>query len=585
VEVVLGGGATGRLLREKLKLPVVTIARRDMDVIRALLRAKEHSHRIGLTSFGGATSGVDLMASILDVDIRLLEFRTTPELVNNITQAVHDGYRCIVGGGVCKTIAETVGGEGFVVVPGDRVIQQALEEARVIAESQRRTKQEAERLRVILHSVKEGVVGIDSKGNIDLINPVAADMFRLDADTVMNKPMPRDLQGAGLRKVLESGEAEVDKFRTVSGVDMFINSLPVNVSEDTRAVVATFTKVSRIQDLDRRLKEKLYAKGFMARYSLDDFRGECDSVARLREKALQYASTEASILIQGETGTGKEILAQGIHLASRRCRGPFVAVNCSALSETLLESELFGYEEGAFTGAKRGGKQGLFELASGGTLFLDELADVSHSIQVRLLRAIEEKAVMRVGGDRIVPVDVRILASSYKDLAQAALLGTFRSDLYFRIATLKLNTIPLRERIEDIPILIESLLKRYSTPDMVSLLPLSKEVFSRMKNHPWLGNIRELDSLIQRFLALLSTNRFDAQKLVLEIMNELSNETSQLSNITNIEDANRNLKEQLRKYEMEIIEETLGMTENNKAKAAKILGISVNSLWRKLRNN
>jgi propionate catabolism operon transcriptional regulator len=572
-------------LREKLKLPVVTIARRDMDVIHALLRAKEHSHRIGLTSFGGATSGVDLMASILDVDIRLLEFRTTPELVNNITQAVQDGYRCIVGGGVCKTIAETVGGEGFVVVPGDRVIQQALEEARVIAESQRRTTQEAERLRVILHSVKEGVVGIDSKGNIDLINPVAADMFRLDAETVMNKPMPRDLQGAGLRKVLESGEAEVDKFRTVAGVDMFINSLPVNVSEDTRAVVATFTRTSRIQDLDRRLKEKLYTKGFMARYSLDDFTGACSSVVRLREKALQYARTEASILIQGETGTGKEILAQGIHLASRRHRGPFVAVNCSALSETLLESELFGYEEGAFTGAKRGGKQGLFELASGGTLFLDELADVSHSIQVRLLRAIEEKAVMRVGGDRIVPVDVRILTSSYKDLAQAALLGTFRSDLYFRIATLKLNTIPLRERIEDIPTLIESLLKRYSTPDTTSLLPLSQEVFSRMKNHPWLGNIRELDSLIQRFLALSTADKFDAQKLLLEIMNELSNETSQLSSIPNIEDTNRNLKEQLRKYEREIIEDTLGMTENNKAKAAKILGISVNSLWRKLRDN
>ncbi|MFA6809730.1 MAG: sigma 54-interacting transcriptional regulator [Desulfoplanes sp.] len=585
VEVVLGGGATGRLLREKLKLPVVTIARRDMDVIHALLRAKEHSHRIGLTSFGGATSGVDLMASILDVDIRLLEFRTTPELVNNITQAVQDGYRCIVGGGVCKTIAETVGGEGFVVVPGDRVIQQALEEARVIAESQRRTTQEAERLRVILHSVKEGVVGIDSKGNIDLINPVAADMFRLDAETVMNKPMPRDLQGAGLRKVLESGEAEVDKFRTVAGVDMFISSLPVNVSEDTRAVVATFTRTSRIQDLDRRLKEKLYTKGFMARYSLDDFTGACSSVVRLREKALQYARTEASILIQGETGTGKEILAQGIHLASQRHRGPFVAVNCSALSETLLESELFGYEEGAFTGAKRGGKQGLFELASGGTLFLDELADVSHSIQVRLLRVIEEKAVMRVGGDRIVPVDVRILASSYKDLAQAALLGTFRSDLYFRIATLKLNTIPLRERIEDIPILIESLLKRYSTPSSLSLLPLSQEVFSRMKNHPWFGNIRELDSLIQRFLALFSADKFDEQKLAVEIMNELFNETRPVASITDIEDTNRNLKQQLQKYEIEIIEETLGMTENNKAKAAKILGISVNSLWRKLRNN
>lgn len=585
VEVVLGGGATGRLLRDKLKLPVVTIARRDLDVIRALLRARERSRRIGLTSFGGSTTGMDIMARILDVDMRLLEFRTTPELVAAITQAVQDGYRCIVGGGICKTIAETVGAEGFVVVPGDRVIQQALEEARVIAASQRRARQEAERLRVILHSVKEGVVGVDSEGRVDLINPVAADILRLDAEAVLHKPMPQAVQGAGLGNVLESGEAEVDQFRRVGGVDMIVNSMPVNVSEGTRAVVATFTRVSRIQDLDRRLKEKLYAKGFVARYSLDDYRGECRSVARLCEKAGQYAATEASVLIQGETGTGKEILAQGIHRASRRSGGPFVAVNCSALPESLLESELFGYEEGAFTGAKRGGKQGLFELASGGTLFLDELADVSPTLQVRLLRAIEEKEVMRVGGDRIVAVDVRIIASSYKDLAQAARLGDFRSDLYFRIATLKLKTVPLRERIEDIAFLMESLLKRYDTTRCISPLPLSQPVLSRMAAHPWPGNIRELDSLVQRYLALARASNPDGQKLLLEIMEDLSAETLQASSAPCLADGGERggLKQRLRKHERDIIDEALVMAGDNKAKAARILGISVNSLWRKLR--
>lgn len=588
VEVVLGGGATGRLLREKLKLPVVTIARRDMDVIRALMRAKERSRRIGLTSFNGATPGVDLLARILDLDVRLLEFRTTPELVSAITQAVQDGYICIVGGGICKTIAESVGGEGFVVVPGESVIQQALEEARVIAGSQRLAKQEAERLRVILHSVKEGVVGIDSEGRVDLINPVAADMFHLDSEAILHKPMPQIVQGAGLRKVLESGEAEIDQFCRVCGVDMIVNSMPVNVSEDTRAVVATFTRVSRIQDLDRRLKEKLYSKGFVARYGIEDYMGECKSVLMLREKAIQYSATDASVLIQGETGTGKEILAQGIHRASRRARGPFVAVNCSALPESLLESELFGYEEGAFTGAKRGGKQGLFELASGGTLFLDELADVTPSLQVRLLRVIEEKEVMRLGGDRIVPVDVRIIASSYKDLSHMSRIGAFRTDLYFRIATLKLSTIPLRDRFEDLPLLMKILLQRYSLPINQHPLPLSDIVLTRMAAHPWLGNVRELDSLVQRYVALVGVSGVDVQELLLDIIDDLSGATVKNVDEDSVVDSKyfqTNLKERIKTYEFDVIQEALSISGDNKTKAAKMLGISVNSLWRKLRGN
>lgn len=587
VEVILGGGATGKLLREQLKLPVVTISRRDLDVIRALRRARQSSRKIGLTSFGGSTSGIDLMAEVLNVDIRPIEFHTTPELVAGISKAIEDGYRCIVGGGICRKIAESVGGEGFAVVPGERVIQQALAEARVIAETQRRNREEAERLRVILHSVKVGVVGINSSGNIDLINPIAAEMLRVNPVRILNRAMPETIRGTGLHKVLETGEAEVDQFRRVNGVDMIISAMPVTVSENTRAVVATFTRASRIQDLDRKLKERVYTKGFVARYSLADLRGTGAAMQRLREKAGQYAATDATVLIQGETGTGKEILAQGIHAASSRRDRPFVAVNCSALPDTLLESELFGYEEGAFTGAKRGGKQGLFELATGGTLFLDELADIAPSLQVRLLRAIEEKEIMRVGGDRIIPVDVRIITSTYKDLAQEARAGRFRADLYFRIATLKLHSVPLRERVEDVEVIMASLLERYPFPSSLSPLPLSKEVRSRMAGHSWPGNVRELDSLVQRFTALagVQSRDCDPQALLVEIIDELIEEALPLSG-TSAVTGNRlqePLRQQLRRRELEIIDEALRQTEDNKAEAARRLGISVNSLWRKLR--
>lgn len=585
VEVVLGGGATGRLLREQLKLPVVTIARRDLDVIRALLRARQRTRKVGLTSFGGTTSGTNLMAEVLDLDIRLVEFRTTPELVAGISKAVKDGYRCIVGGGICRKIAESLGGKGFVVVPGERVIQQALEEARVLAATQRRSREEAERLRVILHSVKEGVIGIDSSGRIDLINPMAAEMLRLNAEKVLHQPIPEAVRSAGLDKVLESGEAETDQFRRVGGVDMIISAMPVNVSEDTRAVVATFTRASRIQDLDRKLKERLCAKGFVPRYTLGDLRGSCEAIARLRDKAAQYAATDAATLIQGETGTGKEILAQGMHAASPRRDRPFVAVNCSALPESLLESELFGYEEGAFTGAKRGGKQGLFELAADGTLFLDELADIPPSLQVRLLRALEEKEIMRVGGDRIIPVNVRIITSTYKDLGQEARAGRFRADLYFRIATLKLHSVPLRDRIEDIAMLLESLIGRYYIPTGLSPLPLSPTVLSRMTEHSWPGNVRELDSLAQRYAALAGVTSAGSQALLLEIVDELIEEASSTGekSRSQVVECRDSLKKQLRERQMEIIAEALKKTGDNKAEAARMMGISINSLWRKLR--
>jgi propionate catabolism operon transcriptional regulator len=320
----------------------------------------------------------------------------------------------------------------------------------------------------------------------------------------------------------------------------------------------------------------------VARQTIDDFKGESRKIKQLIGKSKKYAITDATIMIQGETGTGKGLLAESIHNLSHRKNEPFVAVNCPALPESLLESELFGYEEGAFTGAKRGGKIGLFELANRGTIFLDEIADIPQSLQIRLLRVIEAKEVMRVGGERYVPIDVRIISSSNKDLRREVKKGRFRADLYFRLAVLKLNVPPIRDRFEDIHCIIKDLIDKYQK-DVKSIVPHMKE---EMKRYHWPGNIRELKSFIESYFILLGNSRGPNLDLFSDLLNEYTNDTGidskKLGEKSGAETSSKDLKDRLNEYERIIIAETLKDCEFSKKATAKRLGISVNTLWRKL---
>ena len=490
---------------------------------------------------------------------------------------------CIVGSGICKQIAGTYGGKGVVVVPNREVIIRALDEARAIAGAQREERERAERLRVVLETITEAVIGIDDTGRVTIINQDAARKFSLDAGEILGESLPEIVKGTGLMRVLKTGRPEVDRIRRIAGMDVVINASPIVLNDRVCGVVGTFKLGSRIQTIDRKLKERLYHKGFRAKYGLGHLKGDSRSMCRLRDRAERYARTDAAILIQGESGTGKEIVAQAIHLESHRRDRPFVAVNCSALTETLLESELFGYEEGAFTGAKRGGKIGLFELATTGTIFLDEIADISPAVQVRLLRVLEEKEVMRVGGDRIVPVDVRIISSSHKDLAVEVRNGNFRSDLFFRLSVLRLELPSLRERAEDIPVIARELLARNgASADL-----LSDSDLERLKEYAWPGNVRELDALLKRY-DLLSYGQEPAPKLLEEILEEIRSfglmactEKGLSSGVAG--DDPMSLKEMMEEYEREVILEVLRASRHSRRETAKRLGISVNTLWRKLK--
>src|SRR5690625_3003716 len=225
-------------------------------------------------------------------------------------------------------------------------------------------------------------------------------------------------------------------------------------------MVVTYQEAESILLANNEIRSELYQRRFFAKYQFDDIISRSDKMEQLITLAKAYAISESNILIYGESGTGKELIAQSIHNESKRRTGPFIAVNCAALPENLLESELFGYEDGAFTGAKKGGKPGLFEMAHGGTIFLDEVGDITPSLQARLLRVLQEKEVRRIGGERIISVDIRVLSATNKDLLASVEDGEFRRDLYYRLNVLHLYNLPLRERVEDIEYIIDALLEK-----------------------------------------------------------------------------------------------------------------------------
>ncbi len=253
-----------------------------------------------------------------------------------------------------------------------------------------------------------------------------------------------------------------------------------------------------VEGIKHILKEKLESKGHTAIYDFENIKGNAQSLLEVKYKAKKLAKTDLTILIEGESGTGKELFASAIHNASNRKNGPYLAVNFSALPEELVESELFGYEEGAFTGAKKGGKIGLFEQADGGTIFLDEIGDISSKMQTKLLRVLQEKEIMPIGGGNIKKIDIRVIAATNKDLKHMVSQGTFRDDLYYRLKIGYVNVPPLRNRKED----IRCLMKFFIEKEENASVNIDKEVYDRFYQYDWRGNVRELKNTIKYMLAI-----------------------------------------------------------------------------------
>lgn len=440
-------------------------------------------------------------------------------------------------------------------------------------------------LQAIIQSSEEAISVVDEHGNGIMINPAYTRLTGLTEEQVIGKPATADIsEGESMHmQVLQTR-------RAVRGVAMrvgpkkkevFVNVAPVIVNGKIKGSVGVIHDMSEIQSLNRELsRARQIIRNLEAKYTFEDIIGSSIEMQLAVDQAKLGARTPATILLRGESGTGKELFAHAIHNASNRKYNKFVRVNCAALSETLLESELFGYEEGAFSGAKRGGKKGLFEEANNGSIFLDEIGELSANTQAKLLRVLQENEITRVGGTRAIPINVRVIAATNVNLEKRIAKREFREDLYYRLNRMPIHIPPLRNRKEDIPLLCNRLIQKINQDYGRNVEGATPAALDRLMNYEWPGNVRELENILGRAIIFMSYNEthidvqhvFDVNGTAAAKERELIDEGGQ----------NKTLSTLLEQYERNIILKTLKSKNGNKTETARALGLSVRNLYYKL---
>ncbi len=451
--VLISRGGTLLKLSKQLPVPVVEIPVTAHDILRALRQARSLGTKFGIAGFINVIGSVSEWTSLLSVPVVSIEMTDDGDHMRKrlIEAKEQDGVDCILGDASAMEHAYRLGIPGVMIESGKEAIWAAIQESKRIVAARMAERELHASLHSALDKAEEGLLVVED-GIVQFANRSVQELIGRSSCSGLPASvcLPERLQ-----EFVDSPDPlRTSEILQLSGDLWFAQR--THPTEDSRVFV-TMHRVEHIESIERQVRQKRSSTGHVAHYTFDDLYGQSRPMREVIVKAIQFAQTESSVLIVGETGTGKEVLAQSIHNASSRTNGPFVGVNIAALPDQLLESELFGYEEGAFTGARRGGKPGLFEQAHGGTIFLDEIGETPLHVQQRLLRVLQERRVMRIGGEKIIPVDVRVISATNQPLWEFVEQGKFRKDLFFRLDVLRLNSIPLRDRKEDIQELTERL--------------------------------------------------------------------------------------------------------------------------------
>lgn len=512
-EIFIGRRGLGHYMKELVPDQTVIIDTEVGDYIPAFEAAKKTKGKVAFYRYTKVPEDIKTMCKVLGIHALYYIFKTAEECEAVVKQSIADGAEFGIGGGDSQIYAQQLGFPHFTVESTEQSVLKAIEMAehllelkRVEAEKQHLLKVRLERYEMVFHHTHDAILAVDDHGCVSVWNEEAQRAMRHIEKPYAGRSISEILDGIGPEEVLQNSKQEISQLVHLGGEVFSVLRIPVVVDGMVAGAVLILQNVRTLQDREKKIRLKLHEKGLVAKYRFEDIIGDSPVMKENIELARKFARSKATILIQGETGTGKELFAQSIHNGSKRADGPFVAVNCGALPKTLLEAELFGYEEGAFTGALKGGKAGLFEVAHGGTIFLDEIGEMPLETQVQLLRVLQEKEIRRIGSDRVIPVNIRIITATNRDLYQDVQDHLFREDLYYRLNVLNLVIPPLRERQMDMVKIGMDIYRGYSQKSGRKNNEFVERMLRKLQGYAWPGNVRELHNLIERIHVLLSQN-------------------------------------------------------------------------------
>ena len=579
-EVLLAGGANATILGKTFRLPVLNYKITDFDYLAAILNGCRSESKVAVVTYQKEISGkLKEYLESQHISIQNIIYDTPKELEAEIEQS---DAEVIIGAAHAVEVGERYHRQTVLIYPGIQSIVDTIYDGIQMAQEIRKIKEQNQYVNTVMHYTTYGVILIDAGERITDCNSMVLELLDIRSQPLKNKTID-SLLGVWCDDSFKSEQIKEKSYiLKINGKEIFEKVIKVGenpgVFEGAVIILSKLNDVKKAQlELEKREQASRKEKGFEAKKHFSDIIGESYVIKSCIEDAEIFAKSDAGVLIYGDTGVGKELFAQGIHNNSKRERGPFIAINCGALTESLLEAELFGYDEGAFTGSKKGGKKGLFELAKGGTLFLDEIGEISPMMQTKLLRVLQEREMMRVGGERMIATDVRVIAATNQDLERIG-HERFRRDLLYRLNVLELRIPPLREREKDAVLLFEYFYRQRIDVKLLRA-ELLKEVQELIMLYPWPGNIREMQNVSERYCLYLSQEvRSTRQHLSEYMIKAIGEEKLQNAILQKHQYDGKELTKDL-------ITDLSQILSYSREKIAQILGSSRTTVWRVLNEN
>ncbi len=587
-DIIIVGVVTAKLIEGIKKNNIIPFRVGPKAVINAFLKAKKISDRVAFICPIEEKHDVRFYEKLLGIQIDIYYSNHLSDYDRYCLDARQKGHSVVVSGSYTFQIAKEYGLKPVFLFSDHDIFHDAYTRALETHRYNQSLEEKVVQLEIISQNSEDSVVFVDNSNTITFTNKVAEQKLNLRPDRIGGKHVSTLFNFIKPELLAEKKNGEV--LGTINKEPILVAVHPVFVGPNAVGTVFIAKKVNEIRAMDSRIRQKMRHKGFTAKYTFQDILGESITLKKCKEHAELYAYSEAPILIYGATGTGKELFAQAIHNSSPRKFFPFVAINCATLPAELMESELFGYVKGAFTGASSQGKQGLVDQAHLGTLFFDEVDSLSTSLQAKLLRLLQEKEFIRVGGDEVIPVDIRIIAACNKKQSEDSEENLLRQDLFYRLSTLYLQLPALHERKSDIPLLFSHFLGEYDRNLAEKVCPLPEEIMTLLSALTFKGNLRELQSIAARFACLCNRDEVSNFAYLMELCQSCCHVSAeQLENYVNVQgvvvEPGSSLATSMKDAEKAILSLSKEKCGGSLPLMAHQLQLGRTTLWRKLKEH